>query len=235
MLLTTAVYSSGPVTPLMHEALAALTGEAAEIEPEAGGLDEHLGAVAVQEVAVAGGVDVFAQRVHDVGVDVILRGAGGVVGRCLVAVDGAPGEAGAGMAELARPGPGLGQLVVAVLEDAPRHARVGVDEERQDVDLGIPEIVALIGLAGEAAGTDAVALGAARGLQQLEQVPADDLLLLRRPAAFHLDVGVLPERPDIGLLPLAHAIEAVLQGTVQGPGRLRADFLAASSGRRGDS
>ena len=108
------------------------------------------------------------------------------------------------MSELAGPRARLVELVVAELQDAARHGRVRVDQERQHVDLGVPEVVAFVGLSGQPTGADAVPFGARRCLQELEEVPADDLLLLRCCAALDLDVGdagctvsgCTPIRPD---------------------------------------
>ena len=100
--MTTVVYSSGPVTPWMWNEPLAVVAPEAEVGPQPGGLDEDLDALAHEEVDVAGGVDVLLERVGDVGVDVVLRGAGGVVGRRLLAVDRAPREQRAALVELAR-------------------------------------------------------------------------------------------------------------------------------------
>ena len=90
---------------------------------------------------VAGRVDVLAQRIGDVGVDVVLRGTGRVVGRRLLAVDRAPREQGAVLLKL------LGPPLAAAASSSGTARRCGpvrrgVREERQDVDLGVPEVVA---------------------------------------------------------------------------------------------
>lgn len=74
------------------EALAVTLRVGAEVEPETRGLDQHLRTVVAQEVLVAGDVHVLANGVSDVGVDVVLGRAGGIIGRGFVTVDGAPGK-----------------------------------------------------------------------------------------------------------------------------------------------
>src|SRR5699024_12387822 len=76
----------------------------------------------------------------DVRIDVVLRSAGGVVGRGLVAVDGAPGEQRAPLVQLARPLPCLGQQVGAEAQRVPRPARLRERQERDHVDLGVTEV-----------------------------------------------------------------------------------------------
>jgi hypothetical protein len=89
--LTTVVYSSGPVTPWMWNA-AVGRAEEPEVDPQPGGLDEDLRPDLGEQDAVAAHVDVALDRVRDVGVDVVLRRAGRVVGRRLLAVDRPPRE-----------------------------------------------------------------------------------------------------------------------------------------------
>ena len=160
LLLTTVVYSSGPVTPLMRNAVLALAEEA-ELGPHPRGLDQELDAVSEQKSVVAGGRDVLAEGVGDVGVDVVLRGAGRVVRGRLVAVDRAPREQGAALADLARPAAGLVEHPQRELEQRCARRR-GVGQERQHVDLGVPEVVAFVAGAGQALGRDAVTFAAQR-------------------------------------------------------------------------
>lgn len=49
----------------------------AQVQPEPRRFHEHLGTAVPQELLVAGRLHVFAQRMHDVGVNVVLRGSGG--------------------------------------------------------------------------------------------------------------------------------------------------------------
>jgi hypothetical protein len=71
-----------------------------ERRPQARRLDRDVDALAVEELVVAGRPHVLAEREADVGVDVVLRRAGGVVGGCLFAVDRAPREECTGLVEL---------------------------------------------------------------------------------------------------------------------------------------
>src|SRR5699024_5446964 len=73
----------------------AVVGEEPERDPHPGGLDQHVHALADHEVLVIGGPHVLHHGVGDVRVDVILRGAGLIVGGGLFTVDGAPRVEGA--------------------------------------------------------------------------------------------------------------------------------------------
>ena len=150
----------------------------------------------LEEVVVARNVDVLAQGVGDVGVDVVLRGAGRVVGGRLTAVDRPPGEERAFLVHFARPLPA--RLVKAV--GAARRSRfwamrgVVYDEERKQVDLRVPEVVALVAGAGQALRRDADTFGARRRLADVEQVEADRPLPLRIVAARRCPLRV----PEVG-------------------------------------
>ena len=117
--LTTVVYSSGPVTRWMWNDPLPLLRVEPEVVPQPGGLDEDLGALVGQEVDVAGGVEVALEGEHDVGVDVVLRRAGGVVGRRLLAVDRAPRVQPADLVELAGPAAGCIEHVPAEPQQLP--------------------------------------------------------------------------------------------------------------------
>ncbi len=175
--LTTVVYSSGPVTPWMWNVPLP--------RPSQNPRSTHIRAVStrmsmpsrIMKSSSPVALTYFAQGVGDVGVDVVLRGAGGVVGRGLLAVDRAPREERARLRQLARAT--AGRVEHAGSGTAARSRAIrrrGVGEERQDVDLGVPEVVALVAGAGDALGRDAGLLGAGAGLRELEQVPADRLL-----------------------------------------------------------
>jgi hypothetical protein len=88
-----------------------------------------------------------------------------------------------------------------------------VGEERNDVDLCVPEVVALIAAAGDALGRHAEALGAGGRLHELEEVEADRLLDVR--GAVDLDVRAAPERLDLGGVILLDAVIAGRGGTVE--------------------
>ena len=82
--------------------------------------------------------------------------------------------------------------------------RLRVGEERQQVDLGIPEVVPLVRLRGEALGGDAGPVGSPGRLADLEQVPANRLPDSRGPrralAGGDDDVGTIPELVELRAL-----------------------------------
>ena len=191
--MTTVVYSSGPVTPWMWKLRE--PSPSSRQKPRSAHmprrLDQDVDALAAHEVLVAAGRDVLAQRVGDVGVDVVLRGAGGVVGRRLLAVDRAPREERAALGEVLRAPAGRVQHVVAEAQRAAGHRRRGVGQERQHVDLGVPEVVAAVAGAGHPLRRHAGLLGPGGRLRDLEEVPADRLL--QRRLAVHHDVRPRPQ------------------------------------------
>jgi len=175
--------------PMKVEALLR-AAEEAEIGIEASRLDEHGESLATQEPGVGVDVGVLAQGPGHVRVDVVLGGAGGVVGRSFFAVDGAPREQGSPLRHL--PG-ALSRLVEhgdAEPQGLPRELRVGVGEEGNQVHLGVPEVVPLVTRRGHSLGCDAAAVHASGRLGQLEQTPTDRLLQLG--LRVHLDVGAGP-------------------------------------------
>ena len=174
--LTTVVYSSGPVTPWIRNAVVAVVLVEAEIGPQPGRLDQDLGALVGEEVDVAGGVQVPLEGVDHRGVDVVLGGAGGVVRRGLLAVDGPPRVERPELAQLGGPLAGRVEHLPPEAEQLAGGVGVGEGQERQDVDLGVPEVVAVVATAGHALGGDPLLVGPGRRLGELEQVPADRLL-----------------------------------------------------------
>ena len=104
---TSAVYSSGPVTPSMWKRPCRSWWPS----------DRHSRAVSTSsssadlplELLVAGGGVVADHRVGDVGVDVERRGAGRPVAGALLAADRPPRERGAAQPQLRRPAPGPGR------------------------------------------------------------------------------------------------------------------------------
>jgi pimeloyl-ACP methyl ester carboxylesterase len=98
------------------------------------------------------------------------------------------------------------QAGVAVLQQLARDLRLGVQEEREDVDLGVPEIVAFVALAGHALGGDVGLAVAAHRLQQVELVEAH--ALLQRVVAGDLDVGLGPEVGQVAACAAAQRLEA---------------------------
>ena len=96
----------------------------ADVEPDARGIHHQLGAVLDEKGLVAGGLDVVLHRMRDVGVQVVLRGAGGEVGRAFLAGDRAPREQRtAPVCELPRALARRGQRTSAVLEQRTRDLR----------------------------------------------------------------------------------------------------------------
>ena len=95
--------------------------------------------------------------------------------------------------------PRLVQHAVAEAKQVPGDARLRVGEERQHPRLGVPEVVAVVGVAGQALGRDPRPLGAPRRLGEVEQVPAHRLLHAHR-----VPIGVLERH--VG--PVPEAIEA---------------------------
>jgi hypothetical protein len=79
----------------------------AEVLPQPGGFGEDLGPDVAEQAHIAGDAGVAPDRVGDIGVDVILRGARLEIRRGLLAVDRAPREQRALLADRARvPAPG---------------------------------------------------------------------------------------------------------------------------------
>ena len=189
--MTTVVYSSGPVTRWMWNVRRSVARVEAQVDPQAGGFDQDLRALVRHEVDVAGCFEVAPHREHDCGVDVVLRRAGRVVGGGLLAVDRAPREQRADLAHLSGALAGGGEHLPSEADHLSRRLGHRVREERHHVDLGVPEVVAVVAASGDALRGDALLLRARRGLSQLEQVPAKGLLCPVVAAEF--DVGVRPE------------------------------------------
>src|SRR6476659_5780420 len=172
-------------------ATGAVLAPEAEISPQSRGLDKNVHALAVHEILIAAGRDVFAQGVRDVGVDVVLRRAGRVIGRCLLTVDRTPREERTALGKLLRAPAHRTKHVVTETQLAARHLRRGVGEERNHEDLGIPEVVPAVAGAGHTLGGHSRLLGARRSLGHLEKIPANRLL--QSWLAVHNNVGTLPE------------------------------------------
>ncbi len=218
--LTTVVYSSGPVTPWMWKVRAIpSSGLGSRQKPRSA----HIRAVSTRistpsrsmKSVVAGGAHVLAQGERDVGVDVVLSGAGGVVRRGLLAVDRPPGKQRTALGQVLRAATGGVEHVVAEPQRAPRHLRRGVGQERQDVDLGVPEVVAAVPGTADALRRDAGLLGPGGGLGQLEEVPAH--CLLDRRLTDDLDVGACPVPVQPGALIGELLLDALLGGAIERP------------------
>src|SRR4029078_631562 len=97
-------------------------------------------------------------------------------------VDGPPREHRSAMAQLSGARPRPLQHVVTEGQQVLRDPRGGVGEKRQNVDFGIPEIVPLIRLAGEALRGHPRSFRTRGCLQDVEEVETDRLLDLNRGA-----------------------------------------------------
>ena len=100
-----------------------------------------------------------------------------------------------------------------MVQEAPREVGRRVHEERHHVDLGVPEVVALVSLAGEALGGDPEPFRARRRLQQLVQAEAHRLLQQGRALGAH--VGGRPERVDTMALVDEDRVEPLRAGAIQ--------------------
>ncbi len=87
------------------------------------------------------------------------------------------------------------QHALAEPEQVPCDARLRVGEERQYPRLGVPEVVPVVGVAGQALGRDAGTLGTPCCLSEVEDVPADRLLNSDRmpDGVLYGHVGTIPE------------------------------------------
>src|SRR5690606_25154592 len=203
----------------------ALVVEVAEAGPQPGRLDEEVEALVRVEDRVPRGVDVAADGVGDVGVDVEGGGARGPVAGALLAVDRPPREGGAGQVQLAGAVLGDGQRVVAPEQGVLGRLGQRVGERREGVGLLVPEGVPVVAATGEALRRDRPSLGTGRGLDHLEQGEPDRLLELV--VAVDLDVGVVPELVEVAPLLRDQAVPAGAAG--RGP---RGVDLAAQGGHR---
>ena len=188
----------------------------AEVLPEAGGLDQDLGSYFTHQVEIALHVGIPPDGVRDVGVDVVLGGTGLEVGRRLLTGESAPREEGALLAHNLRSFPGPVQHAVPMAQQISGDSRLRVAQKRQDVDLGVPKVVSVVGVPGHPLGADPRVLGPPRRLGHLEQVPADGLLPtdLVGPA-LDPDVGPVPEQIELLPLLLEEGVESVAQGSVE--------------------
>ena len=199
----------------------------AEVLPQPGGFGEDLGPDVAEQAHVAGDAGVAPDRVGDIGVDVILRGARLEIRRDLLAVDRAPREQRALLADRVRAFPRPVQHAVPETEQVTGDLGLGVGQERQHVHLGVPEVVPLVGLPGQPLRRDARPLRPPGRLRDLEQVPPDGLLLPhRRQPPLHPDVGPIPEPVQVRALGRVQRAEPVAYRPVQGP--------AAPIGKLGD-
>ena len=186
----------------------------AQAPPHPRRLDQYFRALLVEEVRIACDVHVFHQGIRDVCVDVVLRCARGVVGGGFLPVDGPPREQGSPQVELTRAASSGVQHAIPEPQEVPCDVRVRVNQEGQDVDLGVPEIMALVSMSGQALGRQAHSIGASAGLMDVEDVEARHLL--KFVAAPHLDVGPIPELVQVNPLTGRQPLEAEAAHAIQG-------------------
>ena len=113
------------------------------------------------------------------------------------------------LVDLRRPLTRLVQIAMAELDQVLGHAGRGVGEERQNVDFGVPEIVALVTLPGEPLGRDPHTLCPRRGLTELVDVEPDRLLHPR--IAAHSYIAPVPEVVEEAALAREQRVKPVLQ------------------------
>ncbi len=103
-------------------------------------------------------------------------------------------------------------------QQVPGDPGLGVGQERQDVDLGIPEVVALIGLPGQPFRRDSGPFGPPGRLRDLVEIPPDRLLLPHRiEPGPHPHISAIPEPVKIRALSRGEHVEPVPDRAVQGP------------------
>ena len=114
------------------------------------------------------------------------------------------------------------QRVVAKLQDVPGDPRLRVDQERQDVDLRVPEIVSFISAAGQAARADAVtfrALVACRSWYRFQRITC-----CSRDPAPSTSTSRASRSSNLGALMRPDAVEPVLDRAIKRPGGPRANL-----------
>src|SRR5262245_29383379 len=104
------------------------------------------------------------------------------------------------------------------------YLRRGIDEERQQIYLGIPEIVPLVGLTGKALCRHTRVLRARRGLQDVKKIEADRLLYLNSgafravlPDILYSDVTASPEVLHVPCLRSKQLLEPLRSYPIQCP------------------
>ena len=212
LLSTTVVYSSGPVTPLMQKR----PSRRSEKNPSSihsRAVSTTTSAPAQDEVQVARDVDVLAHGVRDVGVDVVLRRAGRVPGRGLLAADRPPRIERPAVTGLPRPRASGLEHPAPELQHPLGPLRGRVHEEGHDVDLRVPEVVTLIAVAGQALGRHPETLAARRGLHELEEVEAHRLLQVRGTLQQH--VAARPELLHVAAMVELDHVVALARGVIE--------------------
>ncbi len=159
--------------------------------PQARGLQRHFRDRPVQECRIVSSLAVFFHRIHDVGVDMVLRRARGVIRAGLFPVYGAPGKERSLFRHDSCTVPSLLKNRIPVLEQFPRKLRLRVGKKRADIDLRIPKIVPLIPFSRNTLCRNAGLSTAAGGLKDVKKIEAQGLLHIGR--SFHDHIGTIPK------------------------------------------
>ena len=181
----------GPGHAMNVEFPASVDPPEAQICPHPRRLDEDRSGIAEEEGLVPRRTSVVHDRVSDVSIDVILSRTCGVVGGGLLTSDRPPREESSPLGQFFGSSSGLWKSVDPEPQGVLSDSRMGVGQHRDDVDLGVPEVVAFIARSGHTLGRDTQLVSAGRGLSNLEEVPPHRLLDAGR-RAFNLDVSRRP-------------------------------------------
>ena len=214
--------------------------------PESRGFDEDFDPGIAEEVVVAGGAPILPDRVCDVGADVVFHLAGQDLDRLpggaqhrfrcgfLTGIGRLPGIERASVPEQFSLRTGGGQHVVPVHQQRARRFRPDGGVVWQEIGLGIPEDVAEIGIAGQAARTDrhsvVVRVGGAR--QMVDGEPQGALQIV---IAVDVDPAILPVVVPGGLMRPQDSTPAQVGAALQRRLRLRRRvFRRSVRSRHGD-
>ena len=181
-----------PGYAVQAEGAAPLGIEGAKVPEKPGRLENHFGPALFEKGKIAGGVEIPADREGDVGVNVILRGAGRVIGGSFRAANGAPWEKRPFEMELPRSRAGAVEGVMPVAQQGPGNFGLRVDEEGRSKNLRVPEIMALVAVPAQAFRGHAAPAVRARGLQEVKQAEPEPEIHGR--IALDLHVRLVPER-----------------------------------------
>ena len=129
----------------------------------------------------------------------------------------------------------LRQHLVAERQKVPGDPRRCVRQKRQQVDLGVPEVVPLIGLSGEAFRRHARVFRARRGLEDVKKVEADRLLDLDGaalgpvfPDILDPDIAPTPKIVHVLLLRGEQPLESLGHYAIQCPFSTAAELFGGS-------
>ena len=143
------------------------------------------------------------------------------------------------MAQLPGVGACLRQHLVAEGQQILGDPRGGIRQKRQHIDLGVPKVMPLIRLSGEAFRRHAGVFRARRGLQDVKEVEADRLLDLHGAALRAVfpdipdpDIAAAPEIVHVLLLGGEQLLEPLVHYAIHGPLGTAAKFFGRSRLRR---